>query len=174
MAIVLVAYPNMADEHYQWIDSIRIKHHELEYTPVDPHFTLVFPIANLINQQRVIQHIDHLMQQTTPIPFTIQCAMLMPEEKANYIFLVPDEGFSKLLKLHDALYTGVLSPHLRLDIPYIPHITIGYSPDAQLAKQISAGINRQEIEISGMVDILTLMDNKHGKWNRIQDFALLA
>ena len=46
MAIALVAYPNMADEQYQWIDSIRSKHPELEYTPIDPHFTLVFPISD--------------------------------------------------------------------------------------------------------------------------------
>ena len=85
MAIALVAYPNMVNEHYQWIDNIRSKHPDLEYIPNDPHFTFVFPISEAINQENVVQHVDHLMQQMTPIPFTIRCAMLMPEEKANYV-----------------------------------------------------------------------------------------
>lgn len=174
MAIALLAYPNMSDEHYQWIDGIRNKYPRLDYTPLDPHFTLVFPITDNINQESVVQHIDHLMQQANPIPFAIRCAVPMPEANRSYVFLVPDEGFSKLRRLHDALYTGVLSAHLRLDIPYLPHITIGYCGDAKLVKQIAININRQNIEISGIVDMLVLMDNKSGKWNRVQDFALSA
>lgn len=172
MAIALVAYPNMSDEHYQWIEGIRHKHPELDYTPLDPHFTLVFPLTGTINQESLVQHIDHLIQQATPISFTIRCAIPVPEIDKYYAFLVPDEGFSRLVRLHDALYTDILSEHLNLDMPYVPHITIGHSDNAQIVKQISMSINRQNIDISGIVDMLALMDNKNGKWNCVQDFAL--
>lgn len=35
------------------------------------------------------------------------------------------EGNDKIIKLHDELYTNILSEHLRKDIEFIPHIGIG-------------------------------------------------
>jgi hypothetical protein len=39
------------------------------------------------------------------------------EDETAYVFSVPDEGFSAVSILHDRLYTGILAPFLRLDIP---------------------------------------------------------
>lgn len=176
MSIAIIAFPNMSDEHYQWIDTLRQKHPTLVYEAVKPHFTFVFPITDSIDSKKIIAHIDSVVEQTEVFQFAIRSAVPSPDadwtSKRNYVFLVPDEGFSKIIKLHDALYTGILSKHLKFEIPYLPHITIGYYDDVQLVKHISKDINRQNIEISGMIDMLTLMDNKSGKWNRVQDFAL--
>jgi hypothetical protein len=36
--------------------------------------------------------------------------------------LVLKEGNEKVITLHDELYTGILSPYLRRDLEFIPHI----------------------------------------------------
>jgi hypothetical protein len=41
------------------------------------------------------------------------------------LFLLLKEGSEEAIALHDELYTGILSPYLRRDIKYIPHIGIG-------------------------------------------------
>jgi hypothetical protein len=43
----------------------------------------------------------------------------------HWLFLLLREGNQKAIALHDELYTGILSPYLRTDIEYIPHIGIG-------------------------------------------------
>jgi 2'-5' RNA ligase len=88
--------------------------------------------------------------------------------------LIPDEGMSMMVKLHSALYTNLLAEHLRLDIPFIPHITIGYSENAALCKEIATTINRQAIGIAGLIDMLVFLEKKDNKWSRVRDFALMG
>lgn len=40
------------------------------------------------------------------------------------MFVVPDEGREPIVRLHHELYAGVLRPHLREDVGYVPHVTI--------------------------------------------------
>ena len=75
-----------------------------------------------------------------------------------YVFLVPDEGFSEVSRLHDALYTGRLAPNLRLDIPYVPHIGIATMKDAQVCKDLADGLNRLGLSISGEVEEITVVE----------------
>ena len=176
MTIALVAYPNMAAEHYQWIDSIRAQYPSIAYEPIDPHFTFIFPIHDNLKYEAFSRHVEQVTQQIAAIPFTIRCAIPMPDtlSKNTHIFLVPDEGLSMMVKLHSALYTSLLANYLRLDIPYIPHITIGYSEEASVCKEVATAINRQSISISGLVDMLAFLEKKDNKWLRIRDFALVG
>jgi hypothetical protein len=59
--------------------------------------------------------------------------MLGADESGSYVFLVPDEGSGALSLLHDRLYSGLLAS-LRIDLPYVPHITIGRCSERQKAK----------------------------------------
>ena len=174
MVIALVAYPNMSDEHHQWINKIRAEYPQLQYENILPHFTLVFPIIDILDREIVTKHIQTQLKKIQVFQFAVRCAIPHPERKnkRSYLFLVPDEGFSNFIRSHDALYTGILSKHLNIEIPYLPHITIGYCDDAQLIRKISIDINQQNIEILGKIDRLALMENIDGKWNRVQEFAL--
>jgi hypothetical protein len=93
-------------------------------------------------------------------------------EATAYVFLVPDEGYSQLSLLHDRLYTGVLAPHLRLDLPFIPHITIGTLSDRHLAKKLCDALNAQRLSIVGSVDALTVGEFANGKVLSVQSFPL--
>jgi hypothetical protein len=79
MSIALVAYPNMASEHYQWIDSIRASYPDLKHEPLDPHFTFVFPATNHLNYEAFSRHVEQVMQQVSAISFVMRCAILMPD-----------------------------------------------------------------------------------------------
>jgi 2'-5' RNA ligase len=176
MSIALVAYPNMASEHYQWIDSIRASYPALKNEPLDPHFTFVFPAPNHLNYEAFSRHIEQVTQQVSAISFVMRCAIPMPDAISHntHLFLIPDEGMSMMVKLHSALYTNLLAEYLRLDIPFIPHITIGYSENAALCKEVATAINRQALGLAGVIDMLVFLEKKDNKWSRVRDFALIG
>jgi hypothetical protein len=72
-----------------------------------------------------------------PLSLRLYDAMLGAEDGAEtpYVFPVPDEGYSALSLLHDRLYSGPLVRCLRLDLMYVPHITIGTCAGRYEAKE---------------------------------------
>lgn len=73
------------------------------------------------------------------------------------IFLVPDEGYIRIVKLHDKLYSGILKHELRIDIPFIPHVAVGGSNDPIECKLISDSINESDFSIEGIIDKLDII-----------------
>jgi hypothetical protein len=65
-----------------------------------------------------------------------------------------------------------LSSYLRLDIPFIPHITIGTLADRRAAKQLCDDLNQRGLTIDGSVDALTVGALVDGKINNIVSFPL--
>ena len=43
----------------------------------------------------------------------------------HWLFLGVAEGRDRVIALHDALYTGILRPHLWTEQPYSPHVGLG-------------------------------------------------
>lgn len=72
-------------------------------------------------------------------------------------FLVPDEGFSDLVGLHDAPYTGPLRAELRLDLPFIPHFAVANATSAERCKNIVDDLNAQRREIHARVEKLDII-----------------
>lgn len=157
MALLVVAYPQLSTADFAWIQAIRERHDPL-YSVIAPHFTLVFPVSE-VAQDAFIAHIAARARQVSSIPFTIRCATIVKDafSPLTHLFLVPDDGNSPLIKLHDALYTRVLADALRLDVPFIPHITIGAHADACACKAVVGDINRQNIRIQGQIDALDII-----------------
>ena len=98
--------------------------------------------------------VTHALQ---PIPFV--CRYAMPWFEANglaYAFLVPDEGYSDLSRLHDDLHGDPLAASLRRDVPFVPHITIGSCADPGAVRGWCRELNRGRIEVAGIVSALTV------------------
>jgi 2'-5' RNA ligase len=157
MALIVSSYPNISKDDYDWIQRIRAQHDILYYRIVAPHFTLVFP-CSIADRQRFMRHIDMRTKGVQKIPFVSRCTVVVKDQLSKYtdVFLVPDEGFSKIVKLHDRLYTGLLSSELRLDIPFVPHIGIGNSPDPMVCKRLADDLNRKGFSIRGTIDTLDI------------------
>ncbi len=156
--LLVVNYPTISGIDFTWIQNIRKQQDKLNFSAIDPHFTLVFPIID-IDRETLVNHVKQSVQSIKAFEFTLRCAVLCNDAFSKYIhvFLVPDKGYSNIVKLHDRLYTGVIANQLRLDIPFIPHIGIANSLDAHHCKQLVDLLNSQPFEIRGKVERLDVI-----------------
>ncbi|MBI3485322.1 2'-5' RNA ligase family protein [Candidatus Daviesbacteria bacterium] len=108
------------------IDTSLIDMFQQEYDPyyhlAGAHFTLIFPTPEMIGEDQLIQHIKNTLDRWKPFKIHIQG---LEKSWDNWLYLLVQEGNSELTKLHDELYAGIMSPFLRKDLPYIPHIGLG-------------------------------------------------
>ena len=173
MQLLIVAYPELTQEDPEWLLLLRERHRELHHSVLPPHFTLVFPLSG-ISQSTLALHISERVVNTRKIQFALRSSILVKDDFSDnyFVMLIPDEGFSSMVKLHDRLYTGVLATALRLDIPFIPHVTIGYSLDAQACKNIVDALNREGFEIKGYIYRLDLVEKESNQASTVQQFEL--
>lgn len=159
MALAVVNYPALSESDYRWIQSIRKEYDRLFYDVVDPHFTLVFPTEN-IDPDTLSSHVKSVSEGFEPFNFIVRCATVGDPEFMGHahVFLIPDEGFSEVVKLHDAFYRGVLESELRLDLPFVPHIGIASDPSPEACKVLVDRLNRKDFEISGKVETLDIIE----------------
>ncbi len=171
MANLVLAFPELSVHDFNIIQEFRKINDESRWKIVKPHFTLVFPLNN-ISQEEFISEITSKSSNFTQFNFQIRFAAINKDAFNDYfyIFLVPDEGHSQLVKIHDTLYSGLLRNHLHLDIDYIPHITIGGSPDRFRIKNLADLWNCKEIIIDGRVNNLTIVKFEN---NLIQELKVI-
>jgi 2'-5' RNA ligase len=164
-----LAYPTLSAQDRAFVDRFRNEHDVRYRDVVAPHFTLVFACSAL-PEVEYLQHVASVASHSPVIRFSCRYAMLGADDQSEtaYVFLVPDEGYSGLSLLHDRLYGGLLRPHLRLDIPYIPHITVGTLSDRHRAKQLCDELNRKGFHINGSIESVSVGALENG---RIQNRA---
>lgn len=161
MALGVGAYPKLESGDYNIIQDFRRENDELYYSVAEPHFAFVFPIEeNEIKKDLFIKEITDKSKGVEQINFEIKCATVNKDIFLNYyhLLLVPDKGYSKIVKLHDKLYSNLLSKHLRLDIDFIPHMGIANSKDKFKVKRWADEWNQKDFAIEGTVDCLTIVD----------------
>jgi 2'-5' RNA ligase len=156
--LLLLGYPVLDAPARNRLVALRRQHDARNADRVEPHFTLVFRVAG-IDEAALLAHAGPLCDATEPIDFILRCALVVPEDDHTSwcVFLVPDKGFSSLVHLHDRLYTGPLAAHLRLDIPFVPHLTVARTTDAPRAKELADAMNAERFAIRGQIDELTLV-----------------
>ena len=150
--LVVVAYPSLRPEDAAWVRDFRARHDELYFKLVDAHFTFVFPTSSL-DAADLTEHVRAKASGAGRIAFVLRCAAVWNDATIPYwhVFLVPEEGFSAVVKLHDRLYEGVLASELRLDLPFVPHVGIATSPDPYVCKALAGRINAEGISIAGTI-----------------------
>lgn len=162
MRLYVVAYPRLDAADYERIQNWRRQHDRL-YSMIEPHFTLVFLVDDF-SREDFVAEIKQQVQGAKAFSFALQCCTINKDSFSDnyFAFLVPDEGFSKLVKLHDKLYSGRLAHHHRLDIDYIPHIEIANSADKRAIKQMVDEWNARDFSIKGRVDAIDIISFEHG------------
>ncbi|GAB6262586.1 2'-5' RNA ligase family protein [Photobacterium sp. 53610] len=159
MALLVIAVPEISEQDYNKIQAYRAKHDGLFYTVVEPHFTLVFPVFDIATET-FTQEVASIARGFIPFEFKIRCSTINKDAFNDYyhVFLVPDEGYSHLVKLHDRLYEGAFSENLRLDIDFIPHIGIGNSLNPKACQEMAGHWNRTDFCISGNISSLQVVE----------------
>lgn len=164
--IFTVAIPRWSADAQAVVQQFR-RAHDPQFELVEPHFTLVFGAA--LEAEPCIAHVGAVAQSSAPIPFKLSHAMLYyTGDGPAHVFLVAGEGAAGLTRLYRRLYGGPLAPSLRLDKPFIPHVTIAAVENPSAALRIADDWNAQDISLSGEIDALTIGKITDGR------FAVLA
>jgi 2'-5' RNA ligase len=125
---------------------------------IAPHVTLIFP-AVAEHARGLLEDVRRQVPLQTTFPFVIRCALPVRDvlSENTHVFLVRDQGCSHLVRQHDALYAWSLAATRRLDIPFIPHITVAATPTSEAAKEIADLINSQHRVIHGIIDRVSII-----------------
>lgn len=174
MSYGVIAYPKISKKDFNFIQDYRKTNDPKYFSLVDPHFTIVFLALNFSESE----FIDEVVRQTagiTKFDFTIRCAMINLDASGEFFheFLVPDEGYSNIIKLHDKLYSGKFYDNLRFDIDFIPHIGIGNSEDVLVCKKNIDRLNSKNLLISGFVQLLDIVKYENDKIETIKKVDLI-
>jgi 2'-5' RNA ligase len=154
-----------------WIEYIRARY-DPQHTLVEPHFTLVFPVAGF-SRATFEQHLEHVAAATPPIAFSLGAARVVRDSlrPRSHIFLLPDEGDVLIRDLHRRLYEGELSAHLRTDIPYEPHVTVA-AFDAHFDAETTCREISRFKRINGYLRALAAMSIEASRIVELQRFPL--
>ncbi len=172
MAFLVLAFPIISEDDFNWIQSYRKANDKLFYDVVNPHFTIVFPTTDL-TETIFVDEIYLQAKGLETIEFEINKAILNKDAFSDYYheFLVPQKGFDDIVKFHDKLYSGKLLPNLRNDIEYIPHIGIGKSKDMNISKRRLDDLNIPTIR--GQINELIIANYENNIVSEITSIKLL-
>ena len=159
MGLLALCYPKLTVGDQRFIDEFRHRHDHIYRDVVRPHFTMVFQVHD-VTEPVFSEHVSRITRVSNPLSFVCRYAMVHNDDSSDdyYVFLVPDEGFSELALLHDALYGGVLASRLRLDIPYVPHIGIATLKDSRKCKELADELNAKRLRIQGRVEAISVVE----------------
>lgn len=87
------------------------------------HIVFIFPVPDSVGLKNLENHIQKIVDHWQPID-----ARFNEFEKTfdHWLMLIPSEGRSEIIQLHDEFYQGILAPYLREDLPYSPHNGLGF------------------------------------------------
>lgn len=159
MSLLALCYPELSADDRRFVGEFRDRYDLAYRDVVRPHFTMVFQVQDLA-ESTFSEHVARAAKRAAAIRFACRYAMVHSDPRSDdcQLFLVPDEGFSELALLHDALYTGVLASKLTLEIPYVPHIGIATLEDPARCKQLADELNGRGLNIGGMIDAISVVD----------------
>jgi 2'-5' RNA ligase len=169
--MAVVAFPMLDQADLEWIESIRVVH-DPQAGRIPPHFTLVFPVDT--SAAGIESELARVVPFHQPITFVVRTAVAVPDSVhgGGHVFVVPDEGRDAIARLHDEVYAGILRPHLRDDIAFVPHVTVAAHADVRWCETFAKQLNATLQPVSGVVESLTLVDVSATKIESVARFTL--
>jgi 2'-5' RNA ligase len=154
--LVVFSKLRISDEDRNWIERIRARH-DPQHGLVPAHVTFVFPFAGTPADE-VAAHAAEVAAETAPIAFVLGMASAAPDplSPVSRVLLLPVAGAEPMRALHGRLYAGVLARHLREDIAFEPHVTVGAFDDQDDARRLAA--SAPPFSIGGSLLGLTLAE----------------
>ena len=173
MAFLVVTYPKLEQSDFDWIQEYRQQNDPRYFAIVPPHFTIVFAVSD-ISKEDFIAEVKKQSAGLRKFDFEIKVATINRDDSGEYYheFLVPDAGYSNIVKIHDKLYAGELAGHLRYDIDFIPHIGIGNADAVEASKKRVDDLNARDVAIKGSVDTLDIIEYSGGPVQTIEKIQL--
>lgn len=151
-SLEIIARPHFDKADLAWLTDIRSRRAGSRGAP---YFTLVFPGVEMEPKAFAAEALARVAG-FAPIRFRLRSALVVPEHLVSrfHVFLIPDEGFGAILRLHDALHAGSIKAALRTDSPYLPHITVATTKDYDVARKLALSLNNGGLDIRGHIAAL--------------------
>lgn len=156
MAYFAVAIPKFAKADLEQIEAYRRTHDAEAQKRIPPHISLVFGID--CSEEFFVREIKQRATGAAPIDIELRFATLRLDPRSGRYLeqMVPELGIAALATLHDELYEDVFMQHQRLDLGYVPELTIGRCDRPMLGKQRVSAWNKKGFSIPGRVDALDI------------------
>jgi len=151
-----LAFPRLAAADRNRIDRVRAEN-DPDARLVAPHFTLVFGCRD-VSAEAFEAHVAGIAAATPAFAFQARRIEPGSDDRGNgYAFLVPDDGGDGFLTLHGRLYSGLLAPFRRHDIPFVPHITLGRRDSLETAVALCDTLNKDPLDVAGSIEALAVV-----------------
>ncbi|HKE05990.1 MAG TPA: 2'-5' RNA ligase family protein [Blastocatellia bacterium] len=118
MLYALVHYPAV---DLRLIDGLRSKY-DPQFHLIAPHITIMFPAPDSIGEGGLMSHIESVLHGWESFPIRLKG---LQQSRDEYLFLLLNKGEADVIRLHDEIYTGLLSEYRDEAQPFIPHVTLG-------------------------------------------------
>jgi len=173
MALLVVAYPELSKTDFDRIQAYRQVHNELYYQVVAPHFIFVFPVFDW-EPEAFVEEVEKQAWGISKFTFTLRSAVLNKDAFNDFYhaFLVPDEGYGRLIRLHDRMYAEKFLPQRALTIDFIPHIGIGNSQDPLACLAMVREWNKDDFAIASKISKLDIIRYQDDTTSSIQQIML--
>ena len=155
-----LAVPVMQDSDWHYVQNLREQYDPNGYAFVEPHFTMV-SLSNKFSKTAFTEILAAQLAQQAKISFCLRTAIFMPPLNGHqswYTFLMPDEGFSGLNRLHSRIHQGPLQQTLAENFPFIPHLTVGKFTNRVECLRLVKVINKAQLELSGWITKILLVE----------------
>ena len=145
--------------HYPVVDQGLINQLRGKYDPqfhlIAPHITIVFPAPDSIGERGLVSHIESVLSHWEPFPIRLKG---LQRSWDKYLFLLLNKGEWDVIRLHDEIYTGLLSEYRDEVRPFIPHVTLGaFSGKNEEYAQALEEAERLNLDFECMLDRLHLI-----------------
>ena len=165
MYLALVYYPPIENKDFLEFRETYEPFHAL----LPPHVPFIFPLEESFGMEKLKEHILTILDGWNSFEMHF-CKLKKTWD--HWLFLGAKKGNKKAVRLHDELYSGELLPYLREDLPYTPHIGLGFfgteaydfqHPTAELTldkkryKQAKKEFKALNFELWCQIDKLTLV-----------------
>jgi 2'-5' RNA ligase len=157
MQYLVVTFPNIKPFDFERIERYRRKYDNQFFKIIKPHFTLFFPA--IVNESTFIDEISSRSKGLTKVQFVIEKAVIHKDELSEniFIYLIPGRGFGEIIFMHERMYSGSLTAHLKTEIEYVPHITLARTKTVDEANEISQGWNTTSSQIEGVIEQISIL-----------------
>lgn len=121
-------FPEFENSHI--IDSIRQKYDPLAGL-IRPHVTIVFPFEAEFDNGTIERILERRLSEIKPFELRVKGVSTQKSQFGNSLLLDVTKGADEIRKMHDILYANEFSDY-DSGFEYVPHITVGNLPSAEL------------------------------------------
>lgn len=131
MKRALHIFPTFSDG--SGVQAFRLRHDPLARC-IPPHVTLVFPFEDEVVDVELIRHIEDVAAAYGKFSIGFSVPIVVD---GRSIWLPVRESAEIVADLQTKLYGGLMGKHLRPEIPYRPHVTLGVARNNDAAELLS-------------------------------------